>query len=292
MRPPLGIPLGLALALAPAVARAEPPVAARLDYTRGPGAETCPAEPSALRAQVAALLGYDPFERSDARERFVVVISREKDHAWSARVERYDAAGARTYGPETFPDPPLQGDCEALFSPLAASLRGLVLRAGPPPASPTPSPAPAPPEPSKPPEPAPPDVPNPARVVATRVAIVSYALTGVFLGLAIGWTVDEQSKRNAALTLAAQPNPAGGIGDSACYSGSPAGSYCGRLLSAWQAHDTAIGLRNGWYIGAGVSAAVGIAATVWAVNLPATIKGPVQIQVMFRPGGVVLSGTF
>ena len=308
MRRALLIPIGLGLVLAPGRASAEPPhVELRLEYARGSGGEACPAEPTTLRAEVAARMGYDPFEGANASERLAVVMV-GKDRGFAARVERFNAAGVSTWS-ATFPTRPLRGDCAAVMSPLASYLRGMVLPyqggpaptlATPPPEPPAPAPTPPPvvvaplaptARPSKPPEP--PDVPNPSRALATRVAIVSYAAAGVFLGLAIGWTVDAQNKRNDAQTLGAQLNPASANGDSACYySGAPPGSYCARVLSAWQARDAAVGLRNGWYIGAGVSAAVGIAATVWAVNLPTVIKGPVRAQVMFKPGGVALSGTF
>jgi hypothetical protein len=292
MRSPLGISLGMALALAPVVARAELPVVARLDYVRGPGAETCPADASTLRAHVAALLGYDPFARGDAPERVVVVVSAGKDRAWSARVERYNAAGALTYGPETFPDPPLQGDCGALVSPLAAYLRGLVLRAGPPPAAPVPSPPPAPrappPEPAKAPEP--PSVPNAAHTTARALAIVSYSVGAVLLGFGIGFTVDEQSKTNSAQTLSGQVLRSGGT--TGCASGSVSGASCDGVLRAWQSRDSALNARNGFLGGAGASMAIGAIATVFAVNLPTMVKGQSQTQVTIRPGGLVFSGTF
>jgi hypothetical protein len=277
----LVLPFGLALALAAGSARAElPPVAARLDYSRGPGGEACPAEPGLLRAQVAARLGYDPFQRSDARERVVVVVSAEKN-AWSARVERYDAAGARTFGPETFPDPPLRGDCEALISPLAAYLRGMLLSGAPLPPPPAPSP----------PAPAPPDVPNPARTLATRVAIASYALTGIFLGLGIAWTVDAQNKENSAQSLSARVHQSGG--DYACApmgSGTP--QACAGLVSAFQSASTSKEYRNAWYAGAGISAAAGLTSTVFALMLPATIKAQPMPQLSVGPTGVVVHGSF
>jgi hypothetical protein len=282
----LVLPFGLALALAAGGARADlPPVAARLDYSRGPGGEACPAEPGLLRAQVAARLGYDPFQRSDARERVVVVVSAEKD-AWSARVERYDAAGARTFGPETFPDPPLRGECEALISPLAAYLRGMLLSGAPLP-SPTAPPPPAPP----PTPPALPDVPNPARTLATRVAIASYALTGIFLGLGIAWTVDAQNKENAAESLSAHVHQSGG--DHACAPmGSATPQTCAGIVSAFQSASTSKGYRNAWYAGAGISAAAGITSTVFALTLPATIKAPSIPQLSVGPTGVVVHGSF
>ena len=55
MRLTLALPLSLALALAPGRASADPPrVELRLEYVRGSGGEACPAEPTSLRAEVAA----------------------------------------------------------------------------------------------------------------------------------------------------------------------------------------------------------------------------------------------
>jgi hypothetical protein len=310
MRTARAFPVGLALAFAPGWARAEPPrVSARLEYTRGPGGETCPAEPTALRGEVARRMGYDPFDGppadgppAPAPDRVVVVVSRGDRGGFAAHVERFDAAGARTWS-ETFPAFPLQGECAGLFSPLASYLRGLLLSyqrtpAAPPPepAAPAPSllPAPATPiaapaQPANPPEP--PNIPNPTRITARNVAIVAFTLGGVFLGLAIGWTVHAQDELHAAQTLSAQAHRAGG--DIACYSGGPVSSGdCGRLLAAWQGQDAALNFRNGWFAAAGASAAIGAVATVWAVNLPMTIKGPPQTQIRLSPGGLVLSGSF
>ena len=305
MRAARAIPVVLALALAPAGASAEPPprVSVRLDYTRGKGGAACPADPTALRAEVEHVMGYDPFEPS-APERLVVLVS-SKDGAFAALVERFNAAGVTTWS-ETFGQKkPTPGNCTALFPPLASYLDGLFLTyqgaPAPRPALPSEPAVPVPtPPPAAPPElraPLPksaeqPDVPNPTRTLASRVMIASYVTAGAFLTLAIGFTANEQSKKNAAQTLAAQPAPAGGTGNTACYQGPTLDSYCTRLLKVWQAHDEAVGLRNGAFAAAGVSAAIGVAATVWAVNLPTTIRGQAPTQVMIRPGGVVLSGTF
>jgi hypothetical protein len=290
MRPALAASVAVvaALALAPGVARAEPPrVAARLDYSRGPGGEACPADTTTLRALVAAKLGYDPFERSDAHERVVVVVSAGKDHGWSARVERYNAAGVLTFGPETFPDPPLHGDCEALISPLAAYLRGMLLEGGPPPAAR--APAPPPPVPQKPPEP--PEVPNPARIAATRVAIASYVLAGAFLGLGVGWTVDARNKRDTAQSLSAVLHQSNG--ELACTKmGGGSAQGCAQLVSAAQRADAAEAYRNASYVGAGVCAAVGITSTVLAFVLPRTIKGHSVPQVAIGPTGLLIHGSF
>jgi hypothetical protein len=309
MRTTLAVPIGLALALAPGRASADQPrVELRLEYVRGSGGEACPAEPTALRAQVEARLGYDPFEGTSAPERLTVVMI-AKGRGFAARVERFNATGVTTWS-ETFPTRPWQGNCAALTSPLASYLRGILLtyQSGPaappvapppepavPPAAPPPAPSPpselrAPPaQPATPPEPA--NVPNPTRATARNVAILAYAVGGAFLGLGIGFAVDTQNKTNTAQALATQSYPS--AGDDACKTaGDVPSGYCARLLGAWQSRDTALGLRNGWFAGAGVSMAVGLGATVLALHLPTTIKGQPQTQVRLSPGGLVFSGTF
>jgi hypothetical protein len=311
MRTTLALSIGLALALAPGRASADQPrLELRLEYVRGSGGEACPAEPTALRAQVEARLGYDPFEATSAPERLTVVLI-AKGRGFAARVERFNAAGVTTWS-ETFPARPWSGNCAALTSPLASYLRGILLtyQSGPaaPPAAPPPEPAvprpePAAPAPSppaaSPPElrvppaqpatpPAPPSVPNPTRATARNVAIVAYAAAGAFLGLGIAWSVDVQNKGNTAQALAIQPY-AGGY--DACMNGAPSG-YCTSLLRAWQSQDNAVGLRNAWFGAAGVSGTIGVVATIWALSLPTTIKGQSQTQIALRPGGLVIRGSF
>lgn len=312
MRTALALPVGLALAFAPGRASADTPhVAMRLEYVRSAGGQACPAEATTLRAEVAARMGYDPFEATSAPERLAVVLA-AKGGGFVASVERFNAAGESTWS-ETFPPRPLQGDCEALMSPLASYLRASFLSyqgrpatpsAAPPsepaaplptPAAPTPSPPSAPPpelrappaQPATP--PAPPSVPNPTRATAPNVAIVAYAAAGVFLGLGIAWSVDAQNKGNTARTLAAEPYAGGTV---ACANGQAPSGYCTNLLDAVQSHDTATGLRNGWFVAAGVSAAAGAVATFWTLSLPATIKRQPQAQVILRPGGLVIRGSF
>jgi hypothetical protein len=306
MRTARAFPVAFALALAPGWAWAEPPrVSVRLDYTRGQGGEACPAEPAALRGHVAQLMGYDPFDRPDAPERLVVVVVGQ-DRGFAARVQRFNAAGETTWA-ETFPKRPLHGDCAALFPPLASYLDGLFLRfQGPPAALPAASsPEPAPPSPAEPrPEPAPPaplaragdppeppTAPNPARTTARNVAIASYAAAGVFLGLGIAWSVDAQNKGDTAQSLSAQLHKGGGV--TACTpTGDGTAKGCAQLVSAFQAADTAGATRNGWYAGAGVSAAVGVASTVLAFMLPSTIRGKPAPQLSLKPGGILIHGSF
>jgi hypothetical protein len=310
MRPTLALPIGLALALAPGRASADPPrVELRLEYLRGAGGEACPAEPTSLRAEVAARMGYDPFEGASAPDRLAVVMM-AKGRGYAARVERYNAVGVTTWS-ETFSPRASQHNCAALMSPLASYLRALFLTyqsgpaaplvapppepaippATPPrePAAPAPSPPLAPPaQPANPPEP--PNVPNPSRITPRGVAIVAYAVGGAFLGLGIAWTVDAQNKDNAAQTLSGHIYRSGG--PTGCTTGAVSGGDCDRVLGAWQTRDTALNLRNGWFAAAGVSVAVGAVATIWALNLPTTIKGPPQTQVRLTPGGLMISGAF
>lgn len=313
MQTTLALPIGLALALAPGRASADPPrVELRLEYVRGSGGEACPAEPTSLRAEVAARMGYDPFEGASAPDRLAVVMM-AKGRGFAARVERFNAAGVTTWS-ETFPTRPWPGNCAALTSPLASYLRGILLtyQSGPaaPPAAPPPepaiprpepaAPAPSPPavpalelrmppgQPAKPPEPA--NAPNPSRTTARNVAIVAYALGGAFLDLGIGWTVYGHDKANAAQALTTQAHRSEGT--HVCNSADAPGSYCSNLLGAWQSSDAALSLRNGWFAASGASVAIGALATVWELSLPTMIKGQTPTQVRLRPGGLVLSGSF
>jgi hypothetical protein len=79
-----GAVAAVALSTVPGVARARAPsTSARLVYDRGPGAESCASEP-ALRAAVAARLGYDPFFPW-ARDTVVAEVERTGD-GFRARV--------------------------------------------------------------------------------------------------------------------------------------------------------------------------------------------------------------
>jgi hypothetical protein len=78
----------LSLLLIPARAAASP--SARLVYIRGPGTETCPDE-AAIRAAVAARLGYDPFFRS-APSTMTVELSMAGD-TYRARIQLVDENG-------------------------------------------------------------------------------------------------------------------------------------------------------------------------------------------------------
>ena len=236
MRTALALPVGLALALAPGRASADPPrVEVRLAYVRGSGGEACPAEPTALRAEVAARMGYDPFEGVSAPERLTVVMV-ANGRGFAARVERFNATGESTWS-ETFPARSARDDCAALMSPLASYLRALFLSSQerpdapsvaplpeaaaplPKPAAPAPSPPSAPPpelrappvQPANPPEP--PSVPNPTRATARNLAIVAYSVAVAFTVSGIVWTVDARNKETSAQSLSAQLNQTAGQND-------------------------------------------------------------------------------
>jgi hypothetical protein len=132
MRPPLFALASAALLLA-APALAEPPRASlRLEYSRGPGGEACPAE-GALHDEVARRMGYDPFDPA-AAERLTIVVARQ-GRGFAAQLSRYAAGGAQTWA-ETFP---VRGDdCSVLIAGLASEIRALLA-----PVQSQPAPAPA-----------------------------------------------------------------------------------------------------------------------------------------------------
>lgn len=321
MRTALASPAAAVVALLVGVgygdsAGAEPPprVSMRLDYARGPGGEACPAEPTALRAEVARRMGYDPFEGSSAStpERLTVVVSRH-GRGFAARIERYGADGAQTWS-ETFPVQGVRSErCAALLSPLATELRALLLTAAPlaapaQQAAPTPgaSTAPVPLAPpasqagqsveraeravtsaSAPAEPA--SVPRPSLLMPARVAIVAYALSAIFAGLGVAWTVDARNKDNAATALSARLHKAAG-NDACAPAGTATAGGCLELFSAFQSADTASGYRNAWYAIAGTFAVVGVTSTIVALSLPGAARPAARVSI--GPTALVIHGAF
>ena len=114
--------LGLSLLLIPTLAQAagNPADEARLEYLRGPGAESCPGEEGLRDAVAAQMGGADPFTPYGAK-RVVVTISRAHQ-GFEGEFALYDAGGGlvgrRPMGAPT---------CAALVQDLATSLN-LVLR--------------------------------------------------------------------------------------------------------------------------------------------------------------------
>jgi hypothetical protein len=82
--------VGAAIALVALPARADKPKV-RFVYVRGAGAETCPDE-AAVKASVAARLGYEPFD-DEAQKTIAVALVRPKG-TFEAKIEVRDAAGA------------------------------------------------------------------------------------------------------------------------------------------------------------------------------------------------------
>jgi hypothetical protein len=154
---------------------------------------------------------------------------------------------------------------------------------------------PPPPAPALPPAPKPPEAvaattappPENAHDYSLPVAVVAFGLAGTFLALGIGWTVDAQSKENAARARVAQVDPAGDTNGTACTAGTVSTVQCAQVAAAFQSRDTSVGFRNTWYSLAGVSTAVGVAAIVWPVILPKRLA-----QVGIGPGQVALRGSF
>jgi hypothetical protein len=181
-------PMALPLVLAPSLARAEPHprASARLDYTRGPGAESCPAE-SGLRLEVARRLGYDPFT-PDARAHLAVTITDQGDKLTGSA--QFTGDGRASPWSRAFPG--REDDCAALISALGAEISYQLdpFVVPPAPVAPSPPPAPAPALPSTPPPPAPaspPPSPTGARAELTAGArVTAGAAPGVAFGATLG----------------------------------------------------------------------------------------------------------
>ncbi|MGZ6064231.1 MAG: hypothetical protein ACXWVM_17645, partial [Polyangiales bacterium] len=88
----------------------------KLVYERGPGAESCPDE-AAMRVEVAARLGRDPFVDQGART-VVVKIKREAG-TFRGTIELLDAKGAPA-GTRTLSS--ASNDCKELASALSLAM--------------------------------------------------------------------------------------------------------------------------------------------------------------------------
>jgi hypothetical protein len=161
-------------------ARADNPTA-RLTYSRGPGAGTCPDE-SELLAAVAGRLGYDPF-RADARVGLTATISRQ-GRGLRAEIEMQDengrATGARSLTSQ-------QHDCGELATAMALAISiaidPLSIARTPSPQTPAPAICPACPPP-------PPPPPPPARErIHPRLSVGVLGAAGSAPNLALGFTL-------------------------------------------------------------------------------------------------------
>ncbi|WP_437278896.1 hypothetical protein WME90_48120 [Sorangium sp. So ce375] len=86
------LPLAASLFLAAPVALAQlAPRGARLSYTRGPGTEGCPEEPSLRQIAASQLGGVDPFVRDGAWH--VEVVIQRKGTAFQGEIALYDRDG-------------------------------------------------------------------------------------------------------------------------------------------------------------------------------------------------------
>jgi hypothetical protein len=154
--------LTLPLAVVPARAQAAPlaRTTARLEYTRGIGAESCLGE-GGLRIEVARRSGYDPFT-PDARARLVVTITKQR-YQIVGTLQFFDETGAagwhRSY-------PVRVDDCFTLVSAMGSeiSYQFMPEPTAPEPPKPEPPPAPAEPAPAAPPPLICPELPPPAPI--------------------------------------------------------------------------------------------------------------------------------
>ncbi|WP_155798201.1 hypothetical protein [Sorangium cellulosum] len=141
------LPLAASLFLAALVALAQgAPRGARLSYTRGPGTEGCPEEPSLREIVASQLGGVDPFVRDGAWH--IEVVIRRRGPAFQAEIALHDRDG-RELGRQELSSPicgVLVGD---IGLSLSAVMRPLL------PSGPTPGSAPASPPSEPPPPPAP-----------------------------------------------------------------------------------------------------------------------------------------
>ena len=162
------VAVALALCLASIPARADPPVtppglATRLEYTRGPGAETCPDEVGLRNYVAARMSGDDPFTPNAPNRLTVTITGREPE--FFGRIALYDETGVRA-GVRDFTGGPT---CVSLVQDLALTIR-LIVRpyALPPPAASTPPTPPAPPLPL-------PAAPSPPRPIARPAPLLPQA---------------------------------------------------------------------------------------------------------------------
>lgn len=150
----LAISAGVAALLVGSSAGAQGPHEARLEYTRGAGAEHCPDEAS-LRSAVAARLGYDPFR--EGAPRLIAAAITRAGRGLRAKIQLIDAAGEVTGARELASS---QNDCSELVGAVTLAISIAVdpqseLRPAPP--------APPPPAPEEPPSPPPAPQDPPAR---------------------------------------------------------------------------------------------------------------------------------
>jgi hypothetical protein len=142
------LPLAASLFVAAPVALAQgAPRGARLSYTRGPGTEACPEEPSLRQIVASQLAGVDPFVHDGARH--IEVIVRRKGTAFQGEIALHDRDG-RELGRQELSNP----ICGVLVQHIGLSL-SIFMRPFLPP-RPAPGGAPAPPS-GPPPPPAPED---------------------------------------------------------------------------------------------------------------------------------------
>jgi hypothetical protein len=176
----------LVLLCAPGLAAADEPPAAQLDFARDIDLGACP-DAGAFRTDVAAHLGYDPFQKGGKTR--VVVRVRRAGNKLVGDVDVLREGGAAPQK-KTLTVP--AGACDELIRSLALAT-GLALDpigehrpAPPPPAPPPPAPPPLPPPAPPPPAPPPSPSPLPPPSARPRLAISPYLRAGAQLSFGAG----------------------------------------------------------------------------------------------------------
>jgi hypothetical protein len=158
MRPALFVACAIVPTLVSCPRTASAAASARLVYVRGPGAEDCPGE-GAVRAAVAARLGYDPFMAWAHDTLFAEITRKETDYRAEIKLvdDENRLRGARDLHVKG-------GDCAAIIDAMALTVSLTIDPSsllGPSASSPPPPPPPSPAEPEAPPPvavPAPPPI--------------------------------------------------------------------------------------------------------------------------------------
>jgi hypothetical protein len=262
-------------------------VRVRLEYDRGPNARQCPDE-RALRGEVAAELGWDPF--TDAGTwRFHVAIVRKSNGMFVANGQLFDSDGATFSEMQEMAYP----GCQSLVAKLVAVWIAVVLTD-----PPLPPPAPPPPTVAAPGPPPPPDdiaatrpSADPFLVVMGLGSTVGFgiaprAAVGVTADVGLHWKVDAAPLEGVSLTLAVRWDPP---------ASSPAleGSFGGVRVVSSRVLGTVAPCAHWWKLYGCAVGALGQLQhhyedrTVYPVDgihdLHAAMGGRIGIQVPFAP---------
>lgn len=239
-------------------------VAARLDYTRGPGAEGC-ADASGLRGSVAAVMGYDPFAPPGAAGGPLVRVAiTRQGPSFVAVMEHRDAGGRVLWSRPPLADP----DCHKLLGAMSVAITIALDPA----ATPAPPPAPMP-SPDEPPIPSP-APPAPSKRPDVRIGVRGALALGaapsptaaITADLGVGWPFFSIALEGRA------DIPASGTVDNGA-----------RLRTSILAGSIVPCGHYRWFFGCGVVSVGALRATAPEVTKPAEASG-ILLAVGLRAG--------